>query len=664
MDQPDPEPPISPEPITPNNFVEDSSEDELAELEEERLDYGTKYTKTSKDKTQPAKEVVWELVDPQTLPTTCSRAQVEGRAGTEYEPMLINTGGNDVSTLFGMWKHLCPPEFIPSFVRTANTKLFDNPVDKNWRKTCEPEMIVILGEALASVIMGVPFEKCFAVTKEDDSLLAPSMFGQYGVSKNRALIVLRSAHLSDGPEQPAGADANWFIDGPLAQFNEHLKKSYRHSWAVTGDETGPAWHGGEGEGNFNLCPHVTFVPRKPEPVCAEFNDTADALTRVMIYFEYEKAAKYHAAEKYMTEVGSYNAAMTVRMSEAAANANAAFYGDSRFGSVKAAYFNKKINDVDSIFDVKTATALYPRKELSRLCPKEHGAIIVMQAKVEDITMYAIGQRRGPAVHTFLTTFGTFKKEIPHRFNKTHIFSEAPWTTPSILNVVTKMQPAIDAWNRQVFDLIGLQYSFRTQCFETRFAQHFMMPATYVNAINAAKYFYKSTYGNEDTKSLIMKLATEMVKNKEWLDIMAGLGGNLPGGGSTSGTSGTRAGQRYNPATQTWYQVRIDGGPPTRESPGKHVLVLLSQIPGYKGAKQQRCWECNELVSWACARCSTPSQVVPLHPPVAQGSKRRYACLHCHRQNPAGGYKVHHEHCTGTSRESKRRRRIPVEIVGM
>ena len=34
-----------------------------------------------------------------------------------------------------------------------------------------------------------------------------------------------------------------------------------------------------------------------------------------------------------------------------------------------------------------------------------------------------------------------------------------------------------------------------------------------------------------------------------------------------------------------------------------------------------CWECNELVSWCCVRCSTPNRVLPLHPPLTQGSNR-------------------------------------------
>ena len=54
--------------------------------------------------------------------------------------------------------------------------------------------------------------------------------------------------------------------------------------------------------------------------------------------------------------------------------------------------------------------------------------------------------------------------------------------------------------------------------------------------------------------------------------------------------------------------------------------------------------------------------VPLHPPVAQGSKREYDCLASHRKNPAGGYKATHEAFTGVARSAKRRRRIPVEVL--
>jgi IS5 family transposase len=46
--------------------------------------------------------------------------------------------------------------------------------------------------------------------------------------------------------------------------------------------------------------------------------------------------------------------------------------------------------------------------------------------------------------------------------------------------------------------------------------------------------------------------------------------------------------------------------------------------------------------------------------MAQGSKLRYGCLAAHRRDPtSGGYKQHHQDITGTSKVSKRRRKIDI-----
>ena len=117
----------------------------------------------------------------------------------------------------------------------------------------------------------------------------------------------------------------------------------------------------------------------------------------------------------------------------------------------------------------------------------------MQATISEglaapLTLYAIGQRRGPAVHTFLSTFGSFVQEIPCRFSNVQRLQDAPWTTPKVLNVVTLAQPMIDKFNRTLFDQLGMHDTFVTRSFETRFSSHFCMPLTYVNAINALQYF--------------------------------------------------------------------------------------------------------------------------------------------------------------------------------
>ena len=633
----------------------DSSDEEAEALALARLAFGTKYEKTTADKNQPVKKLVWTLVDHKELPKACARSKVEGWQGEEYNARLMNetTPVNDIYTA---WKHLIPPMWLPKLVETANNSLSDDNIDKNYRLTCKAEMECILGEQLGAAVEGLgDFSSCFAVTNSPDTLFPPPGFGQYGVTKNRALIVSRAAHLSHGPLQPDGADPHWFMDGPIKEFNEHYAKNFRASWLGTMDETGPAWHGQEGEGDYNKCPHITLIPRKPEPICALFNDIACAMSRVLNKLEFEKALKYHAELEHVHDLGSYNAAMTLRLSSPWANRNGAVYGDSRFGQIKSAFGNWKNGKTHSMFDIKTGTGLFPRKEIIKLCPQAHGSLVVMTAKIEDLTLYAIGQRRGPAVHTFLTTFGTFETEVPSRFKNLEHPSRAPWTTVSILNKVTTAQPAIDCINRQLFDQLGMQYTFTTRCFETRFSQHFMLPLTYVNAINWAKYAFPEQFSDIGTKAMLMKLATGMVHNSAWMELRKSTGDGSGGGA-------TKSGRRYNPSEKVWHQVRIDGGPPSRESPCKHILILLSQLEGYSGAKQQRCWECNELCSWCCARCSSRASWVPLHPPVAQGSNKRHACLAAHRANPAGGYKVSQQIHTGVSATAKRRRRIPMEVL--
>jgi hypothetical protein len=83
----------------------------------------------------------------------------------------------------------------------------------------------------------------------------------------------------------------------------------------------------------------------------------------------------------------------------------------------------------------------------------------------------------------------------------------------------------------------------------------------------------------------------------------------------AGAVGSAQRPAVHPNERSWYQVSIDGGPPSREPPTKHTLIPLAQLEDYKGAKQQRCWECNKLCSWACTRCSTGTCWVALHPPV-------------------------------------------------
>ena len=194
--------------------------------------------------------------------------------------------------------------------------------------------------------------------------------------------------------------------------------------------------------------------------------------------------------------------------------------------------------------------------------------------------------------------------------------------------------------------------FPTRCCETRVSHHFLLPLTYTNAINAAKYFEPTEYpATLTSKAMLSELAAAMVHNPAWLAMLRTKPQCQPG---------TKSGVNYHPGTRG--SSSMDGGPPSRESPHKHILIPLSQIPGYKSSRQQRCDVCDVACSWACARCSTKDHWVALHPLVTQGSKRPFNCLKAHRHDPFGSsYSITHEKCSGTSRKARSRRRIPVEV---
>jgi len=178
------------------------------------------------------------------------------------------------------------------------------------------------------------------------------------------------------------------------------------------------------------------------------------------------------------------------------------------------------------------------------------------------------------------------------------------------------------------------------------------------AVNASKYFLPIKYPKKNSvKSMLHELSAAMVQNSAWA-------AKVLDHRQQPHTGGQRSGKRRETRDPEGFRgiISVDDGPPSRESPMKHHLIPLNHLEGYTGPKQQRCYECNVLVSWVCARCSTGTSWVALHPERAQ-SGQPYGCLKAHRKDPHGnGYKGVHEACTGTSAQSKRRRRVRVVVL--
>ena len=390
--------------------------------------------------------------------------------------------------------------------------------------------------------------------------------------------------------------------------------------------------------------------------------------------ESQKGKDIHPTLDHFDTYG-HTTATTVRMAKPFANSHSVGVLDGWFGGVKMCYGNKVVNKVDSVCTVKTNTALLPYKKLKLLCPKEHGAFITAVAYIDlsndandangfRLTLTCIVICRGPRACVYLGTCGTTKLEVPASVaytNKT--LATAPYLVPNMVNIFTEGQAAVDLGNYYRQHVLAIEKAFVTKCFATRYTCT-MSGINFVDTFwahmifNHPEAFHSKSYNfQEEMNKLAFSLLHNMVLAAESAAKHPHYG---LGGGSSDRTS-----RQVPTGFEEGLFISMNGDPPSRGSPYKHVRIPLSQVPGYKGCKQQRCMLCDKLVSWVCARCTTsPHELVPMHPfsTKHQGQLTHHGCLKEHRKNPVATYKDIQQSVIGISKKSKHGRRTPTVYI--
>jgi len=114
--------------------------------------------------------------------------------------------------------------------------------------------------------------------KETHGLVPPANCGRF-LSKDKFRRITR--HLSQAPPLAEGEtssdrwrDVSWIIKA----YNKRRKEVIIPGWLICVDESMVCWTG-------NGMPHVSFVPRKPEPLGCELKNTCDATTGCMLFLE-------------------------------------------------------------------------------------------------------------------------------------------------------------------------------------------------------------------------------------------------------------------------------------------------------------------------------------------------------------------------------------------
>jgi hypothetical protein len=135
--------------------------------------------------------------------------------------------------------------------------------------------------------------------------------------------------------------------------------------------------------------------------------------------------------------------------------------------------------------VKTNTSRFPTAELRAACGPNSGDWAVFTSDVHlgdgsHLDVMAIAHRRGPEVHTYLSTHGVTTQGKPQRHKDDDLDAETGHVIarkcPSVLNDGTLAQPKIDTNNPMLDHLYGVAN------FHTRFIDE---PRTFTPAIALA-----------------------------------------------------------------------------------------------------------------------------------------------------------------------------------
>ena len=177
-------------------------------------------------------------------------------------------------------------------------------------------------------------------------------------------------------------DVWWPVRSFIQKFNENRRRSIYPSYKCVVDESMCAFRG-------SGLPHVSFVPRKPEPVGLELKTLADTESGVMLCLEMCEGKEAMSSKKYRPDLGS-SVATTRRLVEDSgiSGTGRIVCGDSWFASLKTAA--ELMNDgVYFIGNVKTAHSCFPKQHLQSLVGEgtTRGDHAVMTAKVEDTQFF-------------------------------------------------------------------------------------------------------------------------------------------------------------------------------------------------------------------------------------------------------------------------------------
>ena len=567
------------------------------------------------------------LATARTKTGVCWKYELEGikqdnRVPRQDEKPGFKCSVDTIGSLGGLFLYLAPPALLDEAVRRTNAEIADPD-----ERTSLPEILMFYGYMLCLAATGdsIPVEDMWRTTRSDSFLPAPDI-GRHGMSCKRFRFLMSHWRCGPEPERTVEGPVDpWARIRPLVNgFNESFTDKFVPGYMMTIDETMIAWRG-------RGLPHLSFVPRKPEPLGVEVKTLACSASRIICGLDIAEGKEAMATKPYEREYG-HTTATTLRLAKPWAGSNRVILGDSWFASVKTAQALYENHRLYFLGVVKTNTAGFPMSALDR-CPKAKGSQLVYSYTPEGCPkIAAVAHRKGGGrLNKFVATCFTTEKGTPMSYamheSGTGEKFVVQWDASKMANRWTEGQPAIDAANRQRQEQLAMEKRFVTKSWEVRF-QTTVLSIVAVNVFNG----WTRVLGREgELKPSISLLGMQLIqRGRRQLrelrtEAVAGVvvRGRRPQIMSSPDTAvaslGTNSGANMSDASP---RLRI-------QSPMRHICVSYYYNDQQRAGYQRKCVICGKHTSHHCSWCGPDC---PVHPEMVR-TGGKYTCLASHRADP-------------------------------
>ena len=563
-------------------------DEDLSSHESSDADEGPAQTTTTRS------GIVWNLC--------AEQISVERRTSGNFEPKL-RAAHDTITSLAQLFLYMLPPALTDQACLLTNARIAspDEHVDKL-------DMLLFYAYIICITTNWTkPVAEMWS--QSETGFTGAANIGRHGMSKNRFQFIWSKWRC--GPDAEPGPDQDpWARVRPLIDsFNSHMANIFVPGYMLVVDESMCAWRG------LGL-PHLSFVPRKPEPLGVENKTTADALSKVVIYIE-PCEGKERTQRKEFEDRYGHTVATTLRLTKNWARSGRVVAGDSWFASVATAVAMKRELDLYFFGIVKTAHSGFPKDELARVGAAK-GSWSTYTATHEGVDLIAVGHRKGQdKVNMLIATCGRTVEGERMSYDYTEGTStgqrktfKVSWAAPVIANEWTKAQPAIDAnnWVRQAD--VPMEKRFGTHDCFTRYQMH-VLGVVMANTIEAWCNILNQK--RTSPRELAEALGMELIQYVKVQHAMPRGPSSSLAGLSTGTLTGSHGGSNLS----------------TRDSPAKHITVTYFSV-GKAAGFQRKCVICGKDTSSFCSRCGTEC---PVHPHLVRGRKEPCLCLTKHASEP-------------------------------